>query len=80
MAAKKSTKKPNESTGPVELRIAGSDVRINEASGEEFILIDGKPVKFYKTKAGYLLNTNMFVDPQETLLDAAKLYLQRRAK
>ncbi len=79
MVSKKTTKKPSKSPDMLELRIAGSDVRIDQTSDREQIWIDGKPVKYYKTKAGYLLNTNLFVDPQETLLDAAKLFLQRRA-
>ena len=57
--------------------IAGYDVRIVRSGDAEQLLIDGRPIRFWKTDAGYVLHANAYVDPQPTLLAAAELYLER---
>lgn len=58
-------------------QIAGSAVRIERTGDTEQLLIEGRPSRFWKTDAGYVLHANAYVEPQETLLAAAKLHLER---
>ncbi len=80
MKKEKSTTQQSGGHGQQEHTIYGAKVKIAEVDGYERLLIDGRPAKYHKTDAGYLLNANMYVEPQKTLLDAVKLYLQREAK
>ena len=80
MNQKKSSDKKTGTAAKEEHRIHGSDVVISRTSDQEILLIDGRPERFQKTDAGYVLNANAFVEPQKTLLDAVKLYLERDAK
>ena len=76
----KSSDKETSTSAKEEHRIHGADVVISRTTDQEILLIDGRPEKFQKTEAGYVLNANAFVEPQKTLLDAVKLYLKRDAK
>lgn len=75
MSPKKATKAERE-----ENRVYGFDVVIARENGRETLVIDGKPHKFDKSDAGYVLRANVYAEPQETLSDAVNLYLQRYAK
>ena len=57
--------------------IAGHTVQIVQTGDIERLLIDGRPYKFRKTDAGYVLHANVYTQPVASLLDAAKLYLDR---
>ncbi len=70
--AKKTTKSSYE-----DHEIAGCAVRIVRTGDVEQLLIDGRPSRFRKTDAGYVLAANAYVEPQETLLGTVKLYLDR---
>lgn len=72
MAKKKTSGTPYE-----DRRIAGRTVQIVKTGGVERLLIDGRPCKFRKTDAGYVLHANAYAEPVASLLDAAKLYLDR---
>jgi hypothetical protein len=60
-----------------DLTIAGRAVRIVRTGDVERLLIDGRPCKFRKTDAGYVLHANVYAEPLASLFDAAKLYLDR---
>ncbi len=80
MEKKQSTKKQTEKKGLQEKAIMGCKVKISEEEGQQQLLLDGRPVEFHKTNAGYILKANVYAEPQETLADAVTLYLQTQAK
>ncbi|HED65420.1 MAG TPA: hypothetical protein ENJ09_07680 [Planctomycetes bacterium] len=57
--------------------IAGHAVCVVRLGDKERILIDGQPARFRRTKGGYVLSANAYVEPSKTLLDAVRQYLER---
>ena len=58
------------------MKIAGSAVRILRSGDREHLLIDGRPCRFHKTDAGYVISTNVYAEPQKSLLAAVALSLE----
>ena len=72
MAKKKTSRSPYG-----DHTIAGHTVQIVETGDVERLLIDGRRSKFRKTDAGYVLHANVYAEPVASLLDEAKLHLDR---
>jgi hypothetical protein len=79
MSSTSTPKYQSDRDGRQEHRIEGREVTIVEKAGRERLQINGRPVKFYRTEAGYLLGTNVYAKPQKTLLDAVKQSLGQQA-
>ena len=79
MDKKKTKKQPSRTNGPHEVTILGHSVSIAEINDQKRLLINGRPAKFYKFDAGYVMHANIYADPQKKLIDAVKLYLKREA-
>ena len=58
-------------------KISGHNVRISQSGDHERLSIDGRPCRFHKTKAGYLLADGVYNEPQNTLMAAVELHLKR---
>ena len=69
-------KKKSHGAGVQKHKITGHEVLILSRGEEERVTVDGRPLRFHKTDAGYLLADNVYVKPQKTLLAAVELLLK----
>ena len=80
MEKKKHAKKKAGKKDQYESKIHGFNVKISATDSMEKLFIEGKLVKFRKTAAGYLLNANLYLEPQKKLVDAVEMYLQTQPR
>lgn len=63
--------------GSTEHDVDGHVVRIVTGPGHEELWIDGTRRRFFKNSGGYVLADNAYVPARDTLLEAARAYLDQ---